>query len=638
MRIVPIIVLLSLYAASAGSGAGQYWRWPVPLDRAVSSNFCEYRDGRFHAGIDVRTFGQEGIPCVAVADGWISRIRAGSRGYGKALHLMFDDSTQIVYGHLSEFAPALEDTLYAAQMRDTTFGVDFRVPSTRFRVSAGDTIAYSGMTGSTAPHLHLEVRDARDRPIDPFGTALAIPDGLKPSILRVVFVPLTAGSRVNGRCLPWGAAPKRSGDGRYAIEDTLHVTGRVGVAVTVNDRVNAESGRLAPHALDVYADDGMRARIAMNRFSFDRQVEVDHLYDASVLRARGVTLFQIWNTGASPFDTTWVDGGALPADSSRVHIGRVRAHDAAGNSTDVEFVFACGSFAPREKENERARRDLTVELEGAFFQDGFAAIPTRAAQRAGDKGPASVIFLDAKHLGAAVRPLAGYADGDTATLWVAGLPRLLDRDVRFPAHGVRLGLPAAALAGDVVVYARGADAYRRNYNDIVCVTRPVRVGPIGWVMNAPVTVHIDRPHPQPNEAIYRFDDYRRSWSFMTSLTDSTGYTARTDRPGVFAVFRDGAPPKIGKPSAGRVRSWATGAARRELRIPIDDEGSGFDEPRCVVRVGGVRQLVRWDFVRKKLIVPLHDTSIIGKQPVSVIAFDRSGNRSSRRATVDTGTP
>lgn len=643
MRIIPIsLAAVALAAAAQTQPATRaekpFWRWPVPLDRAVSSNFCEYRDGRFHAGIDVRTFGQEGIPCVAVADGWISRIRCGSRGYGKALHLTLADSTQILYGHLSEFAPELEETLFSAQMKDTTFGVDMRVPPSRFRVSAGDTIAYSGMTGTAAPHLHLEVRDAQDRPYDPFGTALAIPDGLPPSVLRVVLVPLTAQSRINGRCLPWGVTPKRSAGGRYVLPDTLHITGRVGVAATVNDRVNTESGRLAPHALEVFADDALRGRIVLHGFSFDRQVEVDHLYAASLLRARGVTMFQIWNTGESPFDTTWVDGGTLPSDSSRAHVGRVRASDAAGNRTDVDFVFVCGTFAPNPDENQRARRDLTVELDGAFFEDGFAVIPTRAAERAGDDAPRRVIFLDAKHLGAAVRPLAGYADSDTAALWVAGLPKREDRDVRFPAHGVRLGIPAAALVGDVVVYARGADAYRRNLDDITCLTRPVRVGPIGWVMHAPVTVHIDRPHPGEHEAIYRFDDYRRSWSFMASLKDSTGYTAKTDRPGVFAVFRDGTAPKIGKPSTARVRSWATGRERREVRIPIDDDGSGFDEPRCVVRVGGVRALVRWDFVGKKLIVPLADDSIIGKQSVSVVAFDRSGNRSSRSATINTGTP
>jgi hypothetical protein len=347
-----------------------------------------------------------------------------------------------------------------------------------------------------------------------------------------------------------------------------------------------------------------------------------------------VTLFQVWNTGASPFDTTWVQGGALPVDSSRVHDGRARALDSAGNRAEVSFVFRCGTFKPDARENERARRDLTVELDGAFFQDGFAAIPVRAA----GGPPNHVIFLEARHLGTAVRPLAAFADGDTAALWVAGLARRKDRDVRFPAHGIRLNIPAAALMSDVVVYARGADSFRSSSEGLVRVTRPVRVGPVGWVLQAPMTVHVDLPHPQAAEAIYRFDDYRRSWSFMPSTRDSTGWSTTSDRPGVFMVCRDTAAPKIGEPSATRVRSWATGAWRRELHIPIDDDGSGFDEPRCVVRVGGVRQIFRWDFVEKKLIVPLHDASIIGKQSVSVVAFDRSGNRSSRSATVNTGAP
>jgi hypothetical protein len=639
MRIIPISLALIMAAGAARDSSAPFWRWPVPLDRAVSSNFCEYRDGRFHAGIDVRTFGSEGIPCVAISDGWISRMRAGSRGYGKALHLTLPDSTQIVYGHLSEFTPALEKELYAAQMKDTTFSVDIRFPPDRFRVSAGDTIAYSGMTGTSAPHLHLEVRDAAERPVDPFGTALAIPDGLKPTITRVVFVPLTPRSRVNGRCLPWGEAVRRAGEGRYVIEDTLRITGPVGVAATVNDRVNTESGRLAPHALEVEVDGAVRARIVMNRFSFDHQVEVDHLYDAGLLRAREVLLFQIWNTGASPFDTTWVDGGALPFDTTQVHRGRVIARDAAGNDAVVDFVFACGSFRPGARENGRARRDLTVELDGAFFQDGFAVIPTHAAERAGADPPADhVIFLQAKHLGTAVRPLVAYADRDTAALWVAGLPRRQDRDVRFPAHGIRLGIPAAALASDVVVYARGADSFARKIGGIDRLTRPVRVGPVGWVLQAPMLVHVDMAHTGEHESIYRFDDYRRSWTFMPSIADSTGWSAKSDRPGVFAVLRDVSEPKIGKPSLARVRSWATGAPHRQLYIPVGDEGSGFDEPRCVVRVGGKRAIFRWDFVGKKLIVPLHDDSIIGKQSVSVVAFDRSGNRSSRSATVDTGTP
>ena len=153
-----------------------------------------------------------------------------------------------------------------------------------------------------------------------------------------------------------------------------------------------------------------------------------------------------------------------------------------------------------------------------------------------------------------------------------------------------------------------------------------------------MTIHIDRPGAQAGQAIYRYDDYRRSWSYLASTRDSTGWTAKSDRPGVFAVFLDTEAPRLGKPSLSRVRSWARGQRSRELHVPIGDAGSGLDESRTVVRVGSVRHLFRWDFVGKKLIVPLHDDSIINEQSVSVITFDRSGNRSSRVDTVDAGEP
>jgi hypothetical protein len=629
-----LIVCLSMAATGR-----EKWRWPVPLDPAVSSNFCEYRDGRFHAGIDVRTFGREGVPCIAVADGWISRVRAASRGYGKALYLTLDDSTQVVYGHLSEFAPPLEDTLLAAQMRDTTYLVDIPMPRGRFRVQAGDTIAYSGSTGTQAPHLHLEVRDRHERPIDPFGTDLALDDSVRPLLSRVVFVPLTAQSRVAGRCLPWGIAPRRIDEGRYVIDDTLRLRGPVGVAASVTDRVNAESGKLAPHILEVHADGDMRARIVLNRFSFEQSGEVDHLYHAGVLRARGVTLFQIWDTGGSPFDAAWTAGGTLPVDSTRVHRGRVTARDAAGNATDVEFVFVFGTFPPRQHENLRMRRDLTVELGGAFFHDGFASIPRRPMTgsefRTDDEPP---VLLEARHLGRAVQPLAAFADDDTAALWVAGLAGGEDRDLRFPAHGLNVRVPGKAVRSDAVMYVRGLDDSARKLDGLKRLSRPVRIGPVGWVLHGALGVHIDFKAPQPGQGIYRYDDYRRSWSYLVSTPDSTGWQASSDRPGVFAVFRDDSPPKVGRPALVRERSWAAGKPAREIRIPIADAGSGFDESRTRIFVGGARCMFRWDFVRKKLVVPLHGASIIGRQSVRVVAFDRSGNRSTRHATVNTGTP
>ncbi|HXV14119.1 MAG TPA: hypothetical protein VEC56_07925, partial [Candidatus Krumholzibacteria bacterium] len=120
---------------------------------------------------------------------------------------------------------------------------------------------------------------------------------------------------------------------------------------------------------------------------------------------------------------------------------------------------------------------------------------------------------------------------------------------------------------------------------------------------------------------------------LATTADSAGLSAAIDRPGVFAVFRDEAAPWLGAVKVVAAVSYATGSTRYEIHVPVDDEGSGFDDARSEVYVGGIKQIWRWDFVGKKMIVALHDDSIIGPQPVRVVAFDRIGNSSSVDATV-----
>ena len=199
--------------------------------------------------------------------------------------------------------------------------------------------------------------------------------------------------------------------------------------------------------------------------------------------------------------------------------------------------------------------------------------------------------------------------------------------MRFPAHGIRLGLPAAALASDVVVYARGADSFGRNLDGIERLTRPVRVGPVGWVLQAPMLVHVDVAHPGEHESIYRFDDYRRSWTFMPSIADSTGWSARSEQ----ARRVRGVPRRCGAENQEAITGAGALVGDRRAR----DASCAFPS---VMKARASTSRAAWcgwadaeassdgDFVGKKLVVPLNDTSIIGKQSVSVVAFDRSGNR------------
>ena len=68
--------------------AGEY-QWPLAAPKALTSTFGEYRPGRFHAGLDIKTWGKEGYPILAVDDGYVWRVRTSPWGYGRAIYFHY---------------------------------------------------------------------------------------------------------------------------------------------------------------------------------------------------------------------------------------------------------------------------------------------------------------------------------------------------------------------------------------------------------------------------------------------------------------------------------------------------------------------------------------------------------------------
>jgi hypothetical protein len=234
-----------------------------------------------------------------------------------------------------------------------------------------------------------------------------------------------------------------------------------------------------------------------------------------------------------------------------------------------------------------------------------------------------------------VVPLAREAAGDPATLYLAGITCGVSSVTRFPALGVSIGLSPDALYADAIVFAsRVATSRAQSAGGLVLVTQPVRIGPTGWVTRRAFDIRIDAPAAGERDAIFRYDDRHGSWSFVGGARDPAGLSARSGRPGVFAVMTDTTPPWLGAPQLAWPASYATGNTYPEIRVPVDDRGAGIDDARTSVTVGGVKRYARWDFARKKIIVALPGESIIGAQPVQVTVFDKVGNQSVVDATVN----
>lgn len=120
------------------SGGSEGYVWPLPCSTRVTSRFGNRTDPftgqtRYHSGIDIDGFGNDGSPVVAAASGTVITASYDS-AYGNYVIIDHGD-TSTVYAHMSGLAVSYGDT-----------------------VSQGQTIGYVGSTGrATGTHLHFEV-------------------------------------------------------------------------------------------------------------------------------------------------------------------------------------------------------------------------------------------------------------------------------------------------------------------------------------------------------------------------------------------------------------------------------------------------------------------------------------------------
>src|SRR5690349_12935719 len=93
-----------LNAAYRNAGFGN----PIDTPFVLAGTFGEIRNNHFHTGIDFSTKEQTGKPVYAAADGYVSRIKISSTGFGKALYITHPNGFVTVYAHLQSFSEPLD--------------------------------------------------------------------------------------------------------------------------------------------------------------------------------------------------------------------------------------------------------------------------------------------------------------------------------------------------------------------------------------------------------------------------------------------------------------------------------------------------------------------------------------------------
>lgn len=573
-RAAVLAAVLAAAPAARAAGAGGDLLWPTDAGRCVTSSFCEFRSGHFHAGIDISTNGRTGYRVYAVDGGDVVRVRSGCKGYGKALYLRLRDGRTAVYAHLDAFAGAVEDTARAIGARTGSAYFDREFPPGTFPFARGDIVAYSGESGIGVPHLHFEIRDAQERPMDPLRAGLAVTDRTPPRVRRVAITPLDAGSSVDG-----GPEALRL-DGPEA-DRVIPVEGRIGLAIDASDTKDGCRYDLAPSSLGLREGDRLLAEVSYDAFSFDETGRLDFQIDPRFSypgRGRLDHLFR-----RPGYDLPFArdpdpDAGAISADGSGETLRSfdVFARDAAGHETTARLLL---SFAAPPS---------LVRLSARFEGDSLAV---EGAAEAGGRELAAVA-LDVS------------ADGGRS--WRTAPAPVLAADGSFAAR-----LAAPDPAGPALVRARAAD--RRG---IESLPRAVGLGtpPGGAVMpRGRVLTHGDAWELRLDDVVFETLAADPESAARARAAPSGGVrllvpAARPERDGErvrLAILRDpwgrdfpveARPPALARPgeeacassAAGRAEvTFLPGTVREPVAVLVRDAGWPAHPSPELVALGGL---------------------------------------------------
>ena len=173
---------LSYYAQYNGLG----FIYPLDRDVIITGNYGEIRPNHFHAGLDFSTDPSVNLPIKSVGDGYVSRIKISSVGYGRVLYITHPNGYVSVYAHQKKYASKIDIYTKQKQLEQQKNEIEIIPNPNELPVKKGEIIGYTGNSGSsTGPHLHFEFREEKSEiPINPL-LVYDIKDDIKPELTHL---------------------------------------------------------------------------------------------------------------------------------------------------------------------------------------------------------------------------------------------------------------------------------------------------------------------------------------------------------------------------------------------------------------------------------------------------------------------
>jgi hypothetical protein len=329
---------------------------------SLSGSYGDIRFNHFHAGLDIRTGGVEGVAVHSAGDGYVSRIGVSGGGYGNALYITHPNGYTTVYGHLKEFGDRIKEKLLEREYQQQSWSIDTYFQPGEILVSKGEVVAFSGNTGgSGGPHLHFEIRNQEEQTINPslFGFD-EIVDNVSPQIVTVTLKTMDINARINGQFGEVTLTPVKLKNGDYVLNNNITAHGKIGVMVYAYDKSETSPFRLGITQMILKVNDAEAYIFDLEKMSFNTKIDMNLHTDYEKMVDNGVKNHKLYVEAGNRLNnyTTNASNGQVEIKDKKVDF-EVRLSDTFQNTTRLSFNILpepsanlpiddqSGTFAPK---------------------------------------------------------------------------------------------------------------------------------------------------------------------------------------------------------------------------------------------------------------------------------------------------
>ena len=329
------ILLISSSLISQNNLLKQEKTNPLDIPIILSGTYGELRSNHFHSGIDIKTKGIQGLNVYSYASGYVSRIKVSHGGYGKALYIKHPDGNTTVYAHLKKFSSKIEEIVKSKQYKRESYEIEFFPKENEISVLENEIIAFSGNTGgTTGPHLHFEVRDKNQIPINPLiNSSIYIEDDRTPFFKKLFYKSYDSNNVFDSQTELKINKITRS----LYVSDTLKSSGKIGIGIVAFDKHNRANNSNGIFKIITSLNNQNLLKILFDSISFDKTKHINTFIDYSFFKNHKIRIQKLFIEENNPLDlySSNINNGFITIKNKEFYKYEVNIYDANGNKSKL---------------------------------------------------------------------------------------------------------------------------------------------------------------------------------------------------------------------------------------------------------------------------------------------------------------